>query len=85
VTSLTAGVPLRRDLAAFGELAGLWRPEHDTERLLATLGVAKTWAPGRVVDLGFALGVGDDAPDFQLLVGTTINLGPPVRLQSLRR
>lgn len=43
--SFTAGYALAPDLTAFGELAVLLTPEVDDEQLLATLGLAKAWAP----------------------------------------
>lgn len=73
--SFTAGYALADDISAFGELAALVTPEVDDEQLLLTLGLARAWSPGRIVDVGIVLGAGEDAPDLQLLVGTTINLG----------
>ncbi len=75
VGSYTLGHPLADDLSAFGELALLLTPEVDDEQLLATLGLAKAWAPGRVVDVGVVLGASEDAPELQFVIGTTMNLG----------
>ena len=67
--------PVQSDLSAFGELAFRWTPEQDLEELFGIAGIALTYRPGLVFDLGARLGLSPDAEDFALLIGTTINFG----------
>jgi len=64
-----------REVAVFGELAALLVPEQDDERVLASAGV--TWNPTRYVvwDLALITGLSPDAPDWELALGFTQNLG----------
>lgn len=57
------------------ELSGTFVPEPDIDAILLLTGL--TWAtrPDLVLDFSFGLGLGDDAPDFLLLLGFTRNFG----------
>jgi hypothetical protein len=59
----------------FGEVAGIFRPDLDTNAILATAGATWAWAPNLTLDGALMIGLNSDAPDYQLLLGLTWNLG----------
>lgn len=65
---------LPSNYGTFFELAEVFGP-HDVDPIVATLGVTKALSRSVVFDVGLALGLNDDAPDVQLLVGFTVNFG----------
>lgn len=73
--SFTVGAPVEEDVAGFGEVAVSVIPEFDDEQVFGIVGVQWERAPGQVFDLGFEVGLSEDAPDFQVYFGTTTNLG----------
>lgn len=62
-------------VGAFAEVAGVLRPEFDSEAAVFTAGLTYATSPGCVLDLAVADGRGDDAPDLQVFLGATIGLG----------
>ena len=73
--ALAAGLPLADRVGAFGELAGVWIPELDTDPIFTTLGLTFSPSPTLVFDAAIVLGLNDDAPDTQVMIGLTRNLG----------
>jgi len=74
--ALAAGYPVAPELSAFGELA--WQGGAETpDPLFVTLGAAYTVAPALVLDAAVVLGLNSQAPDVQLVVGFTRNMGRP--------
>lgn len=73
--AFAGGYPMAPGLGLFGELAGLFVPDADSEQVFCTLGLAATLAPFLVVDTALVVGLTPDAPDFQLLIGLTRNFG----------
>lgn len=73
--TLTLGVPLGGDVAMFHEVGATWLPEQDQQRGFWIPGVAWAVRPWCVLDCALNVGLGDDAPDLQLFVGSTINFG----------
>lgn len=73
--ALAASTPLDDQIGVFSELSGTFVPEQDIDAILLLTGL--TWAnrPDLVLDFSFGLGLGDDAPDFLLLLGFTRNFG----------
>ena len=74
--ALSAARAMDPETALFGELAGVFTPERDDEQVLAIGGMTWSPAPGFVLDLGGLVGLSSDAPDLQLFLGFTRNLGP---------
>lgn len=62
--------------SVFSELAGVFTPDQDFESVFTTLGGTWSPSPGLVLDVGFVVGLSNDAPDFQFVIGFTRNLGP---------
>lgn len=62
-------------LGAYGEIAGVFTPERDSEQIFTTLGVTYPLTEGIVVDAGALIGLSRDAPDFEILLGITTNFG----------
>jgi hypothetical protein len=75
IFAAAAGKNVVENLDAFTELAVLWVPATDNEQFLLTLGAANRLSPSFVVDGAVIIGIGSDAPDFQLVMGVTKNLG----------
>jgi len=75
LVALAVGHALAGEWGAFGELTGISTPGSDDPAFLI-LGLARSFGPSVVADLSVALGLNEDAPDAQLLVGLTTNLGP---------
>lgn len=73
--ALAAGLPIADQVSFFAEGAGVFRPDLDLNQLVGTFGAAWAWAPNVTLDAGLQLGLSDDAPDYQLLIGATWNLG----------
>lgn len=73
--ALATSTPLSGNMGAFGELAGVFIPEQDDEQVFTTLGVTYSPLASMVFDFGVVIGLSDDAPDFQLVVGMTRNFG----------
>jgi hypothetical protein len=67
--------PAWEEWTPFGELAFLWTPEQDDERLFLTGGTYYLVSEEVTLDFGVRLGLTEDAPDFALLVGLTWALG----------
>jgi hypothetical protein len=74
--ALAAATPLAHDLTLFGEVAGSFVSATNTNAYFTTVGVAYSSAPDRIIDVAVVLGMSDDAPDEQFLIGITQNLGP---------
>ncbi|RMH03308.1 MAG: hypothetical protein D6702_06290 [Planctomycetota bacterium] len=74
--ALAVGYPFGR-LSVFGELAEIWVPENDSSSLFTTWGAAWQLRPSVLLDGDFAVGLGGDAPDWQVLFGLTVNFGGP--------
>ena len=72
--AIAASHPLSSRLAAFAEVAGVFASEGPTP-VFITLGLATSFTPSFAFDMGLAVGLNDDAPDLQFLVGMTVNLG----------
>ena len=62
----------------FAEVAGTATPTR-TDPLILTAGVTRTLMPHLVLDAGVIVGLNQDAPDAQFLVGLTTNFGPLIR------
>ncbi len=73
--ALAAGTSLDDRWGIFGEAAALLTPETDTEDVRLTLGATYAFAPSLVLDVGIAVGLTREAPDFQAMVGFTHNFG----------
>lgn len=73
--SFTVGAPVEDEVSGFGEVAVSLIPEFDDEQVFGIVGIQWERAPGQVFDLGFEIGLSQDAPDFQVFFGTTTNLG----------
>jgi len=75
VLALAAAHSLDQHWGLFAELAGVVRPESDSEASVWTAGFTFATAPYCVFDVALANGSGDAAIDLQVTVGMTINLG----------
>ncbi len=73
--AFAAGAPASESVGVFGEVAGIFRPDLDTNAILATAGATWAWAPNLTLDSALMIGLNSDAPDYQLLLGLTWNLG----------
>jgi hypothetical protein len=73
--SFGVGTELEADTTGFAEVVVSLTPELDDEQLYGLLGVQVAQSAGRILDLGVLIGLSEDAPDFQLFLGTTTNLG----------
>ena len=73
--SVSGSIPVAESFGAFGEIAGIITPELDDEQLIATGGVTYPIMDGWLFDAAVAVGLSNDAPDLQFLVGVTVNLG----------
>ncbi len=69
-------------VAAFGEFAAILVPEADVDILLATLGGTYTHSASQVFDAALVIGLSEDAPDLQMLIGFTHNFGRSSRRAS---
>jgi hypothetical protein len=61
--------------SVFGEVAGIFIDDQDHNSIFTTLGANWSPTPGLVLDTAVLVGLSNDAPDFQFLVGFTRNLG----------
>ncbi len=75
VLALAVSTPINERWNAFGELSFRNQVEGDTDVGLAIAGLAYLAHPHSIFDMGLAIGLNDDAPDVQLLVGYTHNFG----------
>ena len=73
--ALAVGVPASDSVGLFGEIAGIFRPDLDSNAVLATAGASWAWAPNLTLDGALQIGLTEDAPDYLLLFGMTWNLG----------
>ncbi len=73
--ALAGSYPLLEDLSGFAELAGVFIHEQRFQSVFSTVGVAYPLNPGTVFDVATVIGWSDDAPDFQLVFGATVNFG----------
>ena len=76
-TTLTASTAVSDRVGAFAELAWVTAPAQDRRSVFAIVGTtfaAESWL---VFDAGATIGLSDTAPDVQLFVGCTHNLGAP--------
>jgi len=80
--ALSSSTPKFDDFSFFGEVAGVWVPEQDTEQLFSMVGLTYNPRPDYVFDCGVLVGLNQDAPDLQFVIGLTQNLGTP---RALRR
>lgn len=62
-------------VGVFGEIAAIFRPDLDTNVVLVTGGASWNWVPNLTWDGALLVGLTEDSPDYQLLVGLTWNLG----------
>ena len=67
--------PVATSFSAYGELAAILTPERDDEQLIGTAGLTYLLQEGIVLDGGVAVGLSNDAPDFEILFGITTNFG----------
>ncbi len=81
--ALAGSQALPAGLGVFAELAHIRSP-GGFEPLIATLGATKAVHRTLTLDAGVALGLNDDAPDAQFIVGLTANLGQ-LRSRSMAR
>ncbi|MCP3914919.1 MAG: hypothetical protein GY711_05070 [bacterium] len=70
--SLGAALPVTTRAAAFATLAGESLPEEDTELASATIGVGTSLTADAILDFAVRLGLDDDAPDAEYLMGVTL-------------
>lgn len=73
--ALAGGYPLVERLSGFLEIAAQVSREQNHESVFSTLGVAYPVMDSLVLDAAVITGFTDDAPDFQLVAGFTMNLG----------
>jgi len=74
--SLSTSTPKFDDLSFFGELAGIFVPEQDSEQVFTMVGCTFNPHSSSVFDVGVLVGLTQDAPDLQFVIGFTQNLGP---------
>jgi hypothetical protein len=67
--------PIEEELGGYGELAGVFIPEHDEEKVFADAGLTYALTDGIVLDAGVAVGLSGDAANLQVLFGITTNFG----------
>lgn len=75
--AVVASHPLGGDVSAFGEIAGWYDRARSENPLFATYGLTFAEQPGRVWDISLRHGLNDDAPDFLVQAGLTVNMGGP--------
>ena len=75
--AVAASTAVLRELSVFAELADVWRPERDLNALFLTAGLVNLPLPSLAFDLSASVGLSSDAPDFQVLLGVTVNFGAP--------
>jgi hypothetical protein len=75
--TLTAGTGITDHIGGFCELAAILVPSQDIESVFTIVGATFAAEPWLVFDAGAVVGLSDDAPDLQLFVGCTYNLGSP--------
>ncbi len=73
--AFAAGRSLPGGFGVFGEVAGVFVPEFDSEQVFTTLGGTYSSHPSLVFDSAALIGLSDEAPDFGVLVGLTHNFG----------
>lgn len=73
--ALAGSATMSEDWFVFAEIAGIFEMESDLDTVLATGGAGIWLEPGVVLDFALAIGLSEDAPDLQLLIGSTQNLG----------
>lgn len=73
--ALAGDVAVADRVSLFGELASII--DEDRASLFTIVGTAVSLRRGLTFDVGCSLGLDDDAPAFELLVGLTQNLGNP--------
>ncbi len=73
--AISGTTPVADAIGAYGEIAGIITPERDDEQLIATGGLTYPLMDGWIFDAGLAIGLSNDAPDLQFLIGVTVNLG----------
>lgn len=83
--ALAASVALGGGFGAFGELAGVFERANRREAVFTTLGVTQQPLVNLVLDAGVVVGLSDDAPDFAVVAGMTINFGRLTRRGAARR
>ncbi len=73
--SVMARRPLNAQMSGFGETTLIWEPEIDREEFTAMAGFSFIIDDFTLFDIGARVGLSNDAPNFQLLVGLTRTLG----------
>ena len=73
--SIAARGSFSESLRLFAEVVGIITPEQDLEEVTTTAGFTIPGSDGWIFDLGCSLGLTEDAPDFSLMFGLTVNLG----------
>ena len=61
--------------AVFGELAGVFTPDQNSDIVFTTLGGVWSPTPGLALDAALRIGLSSDAPDLEFVIGFTRNLG----------
>jgi hypothetical protein len=74
--ALAASLGVAERTSAFAEIAGIFDDERKQDSVFTTLGVEHALKPSLVLDGGIVVGVSDDAPDFGVVIGVTVNFGP---------
>jgi hypothetical protein len=73
--ALAASSPIGGKNTGFVEFANVSVPDWGTEQYWATVGMSHPWSDQWIGDLGFSVGLNDEAPDWQILIGFTRTLG----------
>lgn len=73
--AMAAATPAFENTSLFGELAAVVSPEQDREEVFTTLGMSYSLSDSLVLDAAVVVGLSSDAPDLQVLLGFTQNLG----------
>ena len=73
--ALAVGGGLDERWGLFGEVGAALTPDTHTEDVRLRCGATYAVGPPMIVDLAVVIGLTNDAPDFQLMLGVTHNLG----------
>ena len=73
--AVAGSIPVADQLSLFGEMTLRITPEADQEELFTIFGAAYEVNESLVLDGALLVGLSPDAPDFQILIGLTHNLG----------
>lgn len=73
--ALSLAAPVIDQWSVFGEVAGTFHHEQSEYPVFTTIGMAYTPVGSVVFDCAAAIGLNSDAPDLQLNLGLTMNMG----------